>query len=196
MMRKCVPLLLLLWTVEMQMAVSGRQGSEILRYNRDDLLLLRNMDYPAPNLDNCGELILKQRGPGCDHRQKAPKRKRGRRGGVRLKLKGHTGTKKCPPLPFITLANVRYLRNKLDELQANISCQWAYKETTLICLMETWLDNTIADSELSLDGFGSPLRLDRDTVSGLKGHRVGCVCILIRTGAELLMSKTPAVHLI
>lgn len=56
--------LLLLWTVGLQMAASGRYGGEILRYNWDDLLLLRHMDYPAPDLDNCGELILRLCVPG------------------------------------------------------------------------------------------------------------------------------------
>lgn len=103
-------------------------------------------------------------------------RKRGRRGGVKQRLKRLTGTQKSLPLPSIILANVRSLRNKLDELQANILCQWAYKEASLVCLTETWLDKTIVDSELSLDGFGSPLRLDRDTVSSMKKHGGG-LCV-------------------
>lgn len=84
---------------------------------------------------------------------------------MRQRLKRLTGKRRSPPLPSIILANVRSLRNKLDELQANITCQWAYREASLICLTETWLDNTITDSALSLDGFGSPLRLDRDYVA-------------------------------
>ena len=177
-MRKCVLLLLLLCTAEFILAVSGRHRGEILRYNREDLLLLRNMDYPAPNMDNCGELV--QREPGRDHRRKAPValRYRGRRGGVRQRLKRLTGTRKSPPLPSIIPANVHSLHNKLDELQANISCQWAYKEASLICLTETWLDNTIVDSELLLDGFGTPLRLDRDTVSCQKKHGGG-LCVYL-----------------
>lgn len=71
------------------------------------------------------------------------------------------------------LANVHSLRNKLDELQANISYQWAYKEASLTCLTETWLENTNADSELLLDGFGILLRLGQDTVSCQKKHSGG-----------------------
>lgn len=173
MMRKCELALLLLWAVELLMALSGSHGGEFLRFNQDDLLLLRNMDYPAPNLDNCGGLIPRQHGLSRYYWRKSPMRKRGRRGGVKQRLKRLTGTQKSPPLPSIILANVRSLCKKLDELQANILCQWAYKEASLVCLTETWLDKTIVDSELSLDGFGPLLRLDRDTVSSMKKHGGG-----------------------
>ena len=42
------------------------------------------------------------------------------------------------------------------------NCQWAYKEAHLICITESDLNDTIPDSQLSIDGFGVPLRLDRD----------------------------------
>lgn len=99
--RKPPLLLLLLLTAEPVLAVAGRHGGKILRYNRDDLLLLWYVEYPAPNLDNCGELLR-------ERARKAPRRKRGRRGGVRQTLKRHS-----PLLPSIMLTNVRSRRNKL-----------------------------------------------------------------------------------
>ena len=175
-MRKRLLLLLLLFWVDRSLAACGGLGIGNLQYSRDDLLLLRNMDYSAPNLEKWGE--LRRHRPNHDRRRDTSIRKRGRRGGVRQRLKRLTGTSKCPPLPSIVLANVRSLRNKLDELHANITCQWAYSQANLICLTETWLDNNIADSELSMDGFGTPLRLDRNTVSSLKSHGGG-LCVYV-----------------
>ncbi|KAL7392313.1 hypothetical protein ABVT39_022877 [Epinephelus coioides] len=106
-MRLSVTLLLLLLLLRTKELLMESHGGEILRYSQDDLLLLRHMDYSVPDLDNCGSLLLRQRGPGC-----VPTRKQGRRGGVRQRLKRLT--------------------------------------------------------EFSLDGFGSPLRLDQDNVSSLK----------------------------
>lgn len=83
---------------------------------------------------------------------------------------------KSAPLPSILLAHVLSLQNKLDELHANVSCQWLSKDTGLICVTETWLDSTIADSQPSLSGFGTPIRLDRDTVRSQKKYGGGgCV---------------------
>ena len=82
---------------------------------------------------------------------------------MRQRLKRLTAAgKKCPPLPSIILANVRSLRHKVDALQANVRCQRAYEGAHLICITESALDDTIPDSELSIDGFGVPIRLDRD----------------------------------
>lgn len=144
-MRKCLLLLLLLLWIARSLATFGRLGIGILQYSRDDLLSLRYLDYSAPNSEKGGE--LRRHSPNHDRRRATSRRKRGRRGGVRQRLKRLTGTSKCPPIPPIVLANVRSLWNKLDELHANITCQWAYRQANLICLTETWLDNTIADSD-------------------------------------------------
>ncbi|KAK7882241.1 hypothetical protein WMY93_028415 [Mugilogobius chulae] len=78
------------------------------------------------------------------------------------------------------LANVRSLRNKIDELQAHCNLQWAYKEANLICITETWLDHTITDAELFLDGFGVPLRADRDNAKS--GKKIGGgLCVYVNT---------------
>ena len=92
-------------------------------------------------------------------------RKRGRRGGVRQRLKrlGHRRI----PLPTIMLANVQSLRNKVDELQANVKFLEEYKNACLLAITETWLKDHDSQSDLRIDGFGEPVRLDRDpTVTG------------------------------
>lgn len=76
--------------------------------------------------------------------------------------------------------SVRSLWNKLDELHGNVSCQWVYKDAGLIWVMETWLDSTIADSQLSLSGFGTPVRLDQDIVNSQKRHgEGGGICVYV-----------------
>lgn len=65
---------------------------------------------------NCGLY-----GMSCDHVWLGqPRRKQGRRGGVRQRLKRLAGKQACRPLPSIMLANVQSLCNKLYELHANI----------------------------------------------------------------------------
>ena len=65
-----------------------------------------------------------------------PKRKRGKRAGIRVRtrLRGHR-----PPLPTIVFGNVRSIRNKTDELTAHCKFNSEYRDTSLICLTETWL---------------------------------------------------------
>lgn len=123
-------------------------------------------------------MLSGQHGAGSEGSGAAQRRKRGRRGGARQSLKCISCTSSLP-LPSILLANVRSLHNKLDELHANISCQWAYKDAGFICITDTWLDGTIVDSQLSLSGFGMPVRLDRDTVSSQKKYGGG-VCVYVK----------------
>ena len=92
-------------------------------------------------------------------------RRRGRRGGVRQRLKrlGHRRI----PLPSILLVNAQSLRNKVDDLQANVKFLSEYKSACLIAVTETWLKQQDLSPDLAIDGFGEPLRLDRDpTVTG------------------------------
>lgn len=67
--------------------------------------------------------------------------------------RGTTETEALPSLHFYhlpLLPNVQSFRNKLDKLHANFLCQLEYKDAGLICIMETWLDSTITDSEIFL----------------------------------------------
>ena len=82
------------------------------------------------------------------------------------------------PLPSIILSNVRSLRNKIDELQANVRFQHYFRDACLLAITETWLSERDSDTELSIDSFGSPVRLDRDAAAtGMS--RGGGVCLYV-----------------
>ena len=49
----------------------------------------------------------------------------------------------------------------------------------MLCFTETWFSDNISDDSVAIDGFGSPLRCDRDCdVTGKK--RGGGVCMYIK----------------
>ncbi len=89
------------------------------------------------------------------------RRKRGRRGGVRCRLIRRPFK---TPLPLIILSNVRSLKNKF--------------EACVLAVTESWLDVSVPDAEVALDGF-ELLRADRTSNSGkLRG---GGVCMYINS---------------
>ncbi len=106
----------------------------------------------------------------------AKTRKRGKRGGVRLRLRRQKLNRL--PLPTMILANVQSLRNKTDELKANVLHLSQYRNTCVLALTENWLSNNDPDSDLHLDGFGIPLRTDRDSDVTGKSHGGG-VCLYV-----------------
>lgn len=101
-------------------------------------------------------------------------RKRGRRGGVhqRLRRQRHRRT----PLPTVILANVQSLRNKVDELQANVKFLAEYNSARLLAFTETWLEEQHLQSDLEINGFGVPFRLERDPAVTGKSLVGACVC--------------------
>ena len=64
------------------------------------------------------------------------------------------------PFPTILLSNVRSLHSKMDELQANVNYMHEYRQACLLAFTENWLDDNVQDSDLFIDGFGTPSRLD------------------------------------
>ena len=100
--------------------------------------------------------IFRHRSPGNYRKNVCKERKRGRSGGVRLRLK-------CQrlhriPLPSIRLANVQSLRNKTDELQANSNYLHEYRNACIMAFSEMWLSSRDSDADLS-----------RGCLSGLTG---------------------------
>lgn len=89
-------------------------------------------------------------------------RKRGKRGGVKQRTRKLLSKNRIP-LPSIILANAQSLRNKTDELQANVVHLRDYRDACLMAFTETWLNVLDTDSALEISGFGAPLRLDRDS---------------------------------
>lgn len=70
--------------------------------------------HGLPDRDNCVSLLLRQCGPGRDPRMP------GKKEGVRQRLKRLTTKQTRTLLASIILTNVCFLRNKLDEVQANM----------------------------------------------------------------------------
>ncbi|KAL7832775.1 hypothetical protein SRHO_G00297930 [Serrasalmus rhombeus] len=90
-------------------------------------------------------------------------RKRGRRGGIRRRLRsmGLGDRRKLPALPTVLLSNMQSIRNKMDELEAWVKLRYEGREACLLAFTETWLSESDRDEELLISGFSSPLRLDR-----------------------------------
>ena len=110
-------------------------------------------------------------------------RKRGRRGGVRTRLRRRPFK---PPLPSIILSNVRSLRNKMDLLHAKCLVERAYKEACIIAFTETWLNEAVTDAEVDLDNF-TILRADR--TRGSRKVKGGGVCMYVNNNNIKIHSK-------
>ena len=136
-------------------------------YSRDTLLALRHLGDTPP--DHLPEEV-REKPPDHGH----IKRRRGRRGGVRQRLR-RRGNK--PPLPSMILSNVRSLYSKMDELRLNARYGYEYRESCVMVLTESWLHKDIPDSLIDLQGF-SCVRKDRDSSSGK--IRGGGICVYIK----------------
>ncbi|XP_038632072.1 uncharacterized protein LOC119952411 isoform X1 [Scyliorhinus canicula] len=102
-----------------------------------------------------------------------PPRKRGKRGGLQVRLKQH-GFKS--PLPSIFLANIQDIESKLDELKTRLTSQREVRDSCVLCFTETWLTPASLDCAIQPDGF-SIHRMDRMASSGKTEG--GGVCLLI-----------------
>lgn len=101
-------------------------------------------------------------------------RKRGRRGGVlvRFRRRAHR-----PPLPAIILANVRSINNKTDELFNLLAFNREFKESSVLCLTETWLKQDKPDALVTPPGF-TIHRKDRSQEQTGKSEGGG-VCVMV-----------------
>ena len=119
-------------------------------YTRNELLRLRPPPHPPlmPTVNTTQDA--------------SKKRKRGRRGGVKNRLRRRPAK---PPLPSVVFANVQSLYNKIDELHAKCRYDNVYREACVMAFCETWLDSTRPDDDIILDGF-TVYRSDRTKESG------------------------------
>lgn len=100
------------------------------------------------------------------------RRKQGKQGGVKIRLR------KQIPLPSVLQGNVQSLRNKLNELQGCVRFQKDFKNCGVLAFTETWFNKQDLDTDLYIDGFGRPFRLDRNAeVTGKK--QGGGVCLYV-----------------
>jgi hypothetical protein len=70
-------------------------------------------------------------------------------------------------MPSVIFGNVRSLRNKSDELEGLVKFQQDFKDCSLICLTETWLNDQDTNASVELSGF-TIFRTDRTESSGKK----------------------------
>lgn len=151
----------------------GPTSSDRLVYGRSVLLSFQSYGGPLlPNLlsDVPRELIRHHQ---AQPRRDGKARKRGRRGGIRHRVR--TATKL--PLPPMLLCNPRSLRSKMDDLRSQVGANYVYRESGLMAFIETWFSDDILDSFIQIDGF-THIRSDRNTDSGKT--RGGGVCIYVK----------------
>ena len=103
------------------------------------------------------------------NRRSNRRRARGKRSGVKVRTRNR-GTR--PALPTVFYGNVRSVRNKMDELAANCKYNQEYRDISLICLTETWLDCRDSDGSVNIDGFNL-VRADRKGTRKQHGGGIG-----------------------
>ena len=102
-------------------------------------------------------------------------RKRGRRGGERVKYRQRRFK---PVLPTVIMGNVQSLNDdKVYELSGLTKYDRLFRQCSLLCFTETWLTDTDPDSKAELDGF-TLLRQDRDLKRTNK-KKGGGVCLYV-----------------
>lgn len=115
-----------------------------IHYTRDRLLELKASSLPldllvdfnpvnSEHIFNCNNDFMR----GSSSRDRS-KRKRGKKGGARQRLRKLTKTNRLP-LPSIVLSNVQSLKNKTDELQACVSFMHEFRDVCVLAFTETWL---------------------------------------------------------
>lgn len=112
--------------------------------------------------------------PGRTRRNR-PLRKRGRRAGLKVKLREHGCTY---PLPNILLVNIQGIENQLDEFKARLADKNVQRSYCVLCFTETWLTPALLNCALQPEGF-SLHRMDRTASSGK--DEGGGVCFLINS---------------
>lgn len=50
----------------------------------------------------------------------------------------------------------------MDELEAHVRFKHKFRDACLLVITETWLSERDSDTEVAIDSFGTPMRLDRD----------------------------------
>ncbi len=162
------------------------------QYGRSELLQLNSV-RPAGVTDIMLQIPgLIQRYPDNIYEENGGKRrrKRGKHGGVRLRLGKMRPNQLL--LPSVILGNVQSIRNKMDELQGNARFLKDYKDCCVMAFTETWLTERDQDSELVIGGFGAPRRLDRSGVVTGKAQGGG-VCLYVNQ--RYCMSVTVREHI-
>ncbi|KAI5617022.1 gastrula zinc finger protein XlCGF28.1-like [Silurus asotus] len=152
-------------------------------YTRHELLDI-GLRIPYSFMDNLHLLPEITRAPEAAHStrpggsarrcRRDRKQRRGKRGGVKAKLKL---TPHRLSLPSIFLANVRSLMNKMEEIQLSITHSMKLQNCNVMIFTETWLHSGIPDNAIELAGRHT-LRADR-TLDGSGKTGGGGLCIYV-----------------
>lgn len=148
---------------------SDNGGKQWIHYSCQELLAVRDNMSPTDVVfthleDLQDEYISRER--------YKPKRRRGKRAGVRVRTRKRLFK---PPLPTVMFGNVRSLRNKIDEFTSNCKFNSEFRDSSMICLTETWLEQRDADSTMQVDNY----ILVRGDRSSTNKHHGGGVCLYV-----------------
>ena len=119
-----------------------QHGGRTISYTREHLLGLQHTGDSAP-------ADVKDKSWSDFASQPTRKaKKRGSRGGVRNRMR--KGGNRLA-VPAITFSNVRSLSNKMTEIAALVKYDMDYRQSSMICVTESWL--TEKSTGVDLDGF-------------------------------------------
>ena len=151
---------------------------DCIKYDRNTLLNLWDVNYriSITDYDGHSDILRPNSSPSHDFQiPKCKQRKRGKRAGALVRFRRRISR---PPLPSIFLSNLRSINNKTDELFYLISNFRDYRDCSIFCFTETWLENDTPNSSMCPDGF-VPHRLDRSNELAEKEGSGGGICFLI-----------------
>lgn len=156
-------------------------GGNTLRHSRDDELLVQDVEYPVPACLQKWINIFQGQRIGVN---KGPARRRRKWGKPKLKYLGSRFKALC-----YLLSCSSTLGHSAINWTSNMPTCHTYKDVGLICVMETWLDKTISETQLSLSGLSN-----RDIVNSCSTveQGAGSVCTPTRLGAGQPLSLTLA----
>ncbi|GFS20055.1 endonuclease domain of the non-LTR retrotransposon LINE-1 [Elysia marginata] len=104
--------------------------------------ILRSLNRPSVNVNKNNLDPYTPPGP--------KPRKRGRKGGVRERLKRRRSR---PFFPELIIGNARSRNNKVDELRACTNYLNECRCASLLCFSETWFQESASDSSFDIDNF-------------------------------------------
>uniref|UniRef100_A0A3B1IU70 Reverse transcriptase domain-containing protein n=1 Tax=Astyanax mexicanus TaxID=7994 RepID=A0A3B1IU70_ASTMX len=91
----------------------------------------------------------------CHRKRCERKRKRGKRAGIRVRLKASPSR---PAIPSLFLANVCSLDNKLDYIRLQRTTQREFRDCCVLFFVESWLNDNIPDIKTQLPSSLDPLQ--------------------------------------
>ncbi len=136
-------------------------------YSPDELRAIRNATNPRQPHRNLLNDLPK------DILKGTTRRKRGKAGGVKKRLRSR---KSKPYIPSLILGNVQSISNKMDELRANNEYMHGFRTVSMLSFTETWLSEHHSNEHFNIDGF-MLLRGDRTFAAGKDGG--GGLCLYV-----------------